>query len=422
MLAVAGAFLSGCLAARAHAQDGARFAVVNLTTERPGAAAVIAETERELARLRPGSRPIEDADLRRLLATGEGPGARSARLVRQAEGRLADDACDAAVADATEAEALTLEHVTLDDERDLLRRAYTVLVTCHDRAGRADERSRAALKLRALSALPPEGFPQELWDRAVAPAVAPEGGVEIYVDTDPPNAQVQVNLRGEGVTPRTIKVPPGEVLVEVQKDGYVKGFRRLAAEAVPLRAVFRLIDKGRDRMAQAQTTFTFLRGLDPAGALRTLARLAQLARAEALVLVTLGEERVQLRFFDAERGRLADEVIDSPYDPATGRIALLAARPTPAAAVPKLSSQGAAAVDGGGRSAPPEPPASVGAALPEADWRAKKPVTLKRSPAPWWSWAIAGALGVAFGAYVFLDAPEQADTLAVRAYWRPPVR
>ena len=67
------------------------------------------------------------------------------------------------------------------------------------------------------------------------------------MDSDPPNAQVSINLHGEGVTPRTLKVAPGLVFVEVQKEGFKKAFRAVTITDRPARTALRLIPRAQDR-------------------------------------------------------------------------------------------------------------------------------------------------------------------------------
>jgi hypothetical protein len=44
----------------------------------------------------------------------------------------------------------------------------------------------------------------------------------------------------------------------------------------------------------------------------------------------------------------------------------------------------------------------------------------KKEGAPWWSWLIAGAVGVGFLTFMWSDRPQAADTIKVRASWPPP--
>jgi hypothetical protein len=275
--------------------------------------------------------------------------------------------------------------------------------------------------LRDLVSLPPPELPVDLWEKYVAGATFGPPTTELNLDSAPANAQISVNFHGEGVTPRTLKVPKGTVYVEVQKDGFRKAFRRLEVGLLPVRAVFRLIERTHDRGDQALTSLGVLRQTEPTQRPQTLSRLAQLARADTLVVSQIAGERVRIWFFDAERGAVAKDAIDSPFDPQTGRIAVLAARPTPAAAaVPKPT----AAL---GIPAPPAtPPADTAKPTSELPFAQAQQASAtvrrrKRNPAaPWWSWAIAGLLGASLGAFIVLDRPERKNTLAVRAFWTPP--
>jgi hypothetical protein len=431
--------------ASAHAQppEGTRFAVIDLSPS-ADSATLAAEVERQVERLRPGSKRIDDPVMRRLLAVGEGPAQTATRLVKEAEAALAAGDCDAAVARGAEAEPLILAQLSLDDERELLKSIYGLLVICADKRGKPDELQRAALRLRAMVALPPAEFPLELWERHVAGATEGEPSVELVIDSDPANAQIAVNLHGTGTTPRTLKVPPGIVYVEIQKDGFRKTFRAVEARAGrrdPLRVVTRLIPRTQDRIEQAQGQLPAIRKGDPDRRPLLLSRLAQLVRAEALVLLTTSNGRVKITFFDADRGAMAAETIDSAYDAATGVVAALATRDVskappaqgkaPAAAPPVTAQGGSGAPAGGAKpdltvkpEGQPDPGLPLGqGALPEARAREQyaefKPRP-KREGAAWWSWIIAGAVAAGFFAFVFIDRDKETSTIGARAVWNPP--
>ncbi|HEV8165461.1 MAG TPA: hypothetical protein VGR74_13610, partial [Actinomycetota bacterium] len=147
---LAGAWLGAAGAARG---DEAHFAVVDISANRTGLhEKVTTELEAEVARLRAGARPLPDSDgaMRRLLATGEGPVSAANRLTWEARAREQENDCPGAVARAVQAEAITLASVPLDDERELLRTQYAVLVGCYHALGKGSERDLAATRLRAL--------------------------------------------------------------------------------------------------------------------------------------------------------------------------------------------------------------------------------------------------------------------------------
>jgi hypothetical protein len=416
--------------------DGVRFAVVDVSSN-PAPAALVSTIEREVARLRPGWHPLDDQPMRRLLGNGEGPAEAAARLVGEARKRFADGDCAAAEARATEAEAIALPNLAVEDERVLLTDVNAIRARCADARGDAAAVAAAALRLRALTPTPPPEFPADLWDARIAGAVAPPGTVELFVDSEPPNAQVFINARSEGVTPRTLKVPPGEYDVEVQKDGFRKGYRHVKVrDGAPARAVFRLVDRTRDRQDQVAAE---LRSLRKEGAIvqpSTLARIAQLARVDQLVVVTAEGTRVGIGFFDADRGGVLPDRVDSRFDPVTGKVDALAARPTPspgsAGARASIGSPGILAPIGPGGAATragtaPEAP-SAATALPEAGTTDRVPTSPRRQAgkSPWWGWLIAGAILTALGVAVYLDQPHQSSSLDVRAHWdgvaKPPGR
>jgi hypothetical protein len=419
--------------ARAWA-EASRFAVVDLDP-RPENEKVRAEVEREIARLRPGAHPIEDPIMRRLLLTSEGPTDAANRAAAAVKRAFAAGDCDATVKLGQEAEPMILAALSLDEEREPLKALYGALVVCEAKRGRAAELQVAAFRLRSLVSLPPSDFPADLWEKHVANANAGAATTELFIDSDPANANVSVNFHGDGVTPRTLKVAPGVVFVELQKEGFKKAFR--AVTVTPdrnARAVMRLVSRAQDRTELAEAQLRLLKQTEIKEATATLSRLSQYARAETLVLMRTAGDKVSIAFFDAERGALTEAPIESAFDPATGKIAALAARGngTPAATA---TTKPAAALAGGAGPVPPAAPApekSAGpalapssgeAALPEA--RAAKQqveyVPRKKKPgAPWWSWLIAGAVGAGFLTFMWSDQVPTVSTVNVRANWTPP--
>jgi hypothetical protein len=446
-VALAGALLaalSAAAAAPARAQD-TRFAVVDLDPK-PEHDKLVAEVEREIERLRPGSKHIEDEVMRRLMATGEGPGAAAQRLLREAQAAKTAEDCQTAVARARQAETMLLSALTIDEEREPLKALYVLEVICEARLKRPAQLATAAARLRSLVALPPTDLPVDLWQKHVDKASFGAESVELQVDSDPANGQVSVNLHGVGATPRTLKVAPGLVFVEVQKEGYKKAFRAVEVKDRPVRTALRLIPRAQDRTEQTENQLRFLRKDEDSDQTGTLSRLSQLVRVETLVLVKVIGERVKISFFDAERGALAEAPLESRWDPATGKVAALANRlsprgsgggtqapapsqaqalsPAPAAPLPF----GGAPPDkdkGADSAAPPSatapPPGSAG--LPEAQ-AAKQQATYTprktRPGAPWWSWVIAGAVGVAFIGFMYSDRVDTATRIDVRASWPGP--
>lgn len=405
----------------ARAAEPVRFAVVNLSPhDLP--ASVVDEAEREYARLRPGTAVIGDPVMRRLLATGETPDKALPRLVEEARAHRSRGDCAEAIPLARQAEDLALSSVSVDDARDPLKQIYVLLVACEDNLGRTTPRDQAARHLRALVATTPEDLPVSLWDAYVANAVAEPGTAEVQVDSEPANAQVILNFHAQGVTPRTLKMPEGEVLIELQKDGYKKAFRKLAAHERPPRVAFRLADVHRDRVELAAGA---LRMLEQESALeqrqRTLAQMAQWARAETLVLLRAEANRIVIRFFDAERGAIAQETIISPFDSETGRIEVLAKRQTPGrpaggrpGILAPISPDGRATAQGG-----LGPPAAAPDASTGLDESYKAPPMPRGRPdrgtGPWWGWLIAAVVAGGIAAVVISDRPRRADTINVNA-------
>jgi hypothetical protein len=420
-----------------HAQN--RFAVVDMDPKRENDA-LVSEVEKEYVRLRPGSQPVEDPVTRRLLASGEGPADAAYRVLREAHRARANDDCKTAIKLGRQAETMILAALSIDEERDPLKGLYSTLILCELQLGNAPGVSAAAARLRGLVSLPPSDLTQDIWDKHVANASLGQPSIELQVDSDPANAQVAVNLHGDGVTPRTLKVPPGITFVEVQKEGYKKSFRAVEVKERPVRTVLRLVQRAHDRIEQAELQLKGLRMSEAELSDRNgaLSRLSQLARVETLVLLQVTGTRVRISFFDAERGGVTGAPIESEFDRATGRVEALARRATPAAgqapALGPLTAPGpppsaappVTPVTAPRPAAPPSatapPPASAAgeSGLPEA--RAAKQqaefIPRRRRPgAPWWSWVIAGAVGAAFLTFMYADRLETSDTIGVRATW-----
>jgi hypothetical protein len=425
-------FLTGMWATAPAQADQTRFAVVDLDPK-PEHDKLVAEVEKEIERLRPGSQRIEDEVMRRLLGSGEGPGDAAQRLLSEAErARTADD-CGTATAKAQQAESMILAALSVDEERDLLKTLYILQVTCEAKLGRAAPLATAAARLRSMVSLPPSGLANDLWTKHVEKATFGAATVELQVDSDPANAQVAVNLHGEGVTPRTLKVAPGLVYVEVQKEGFKKAFRAVTVTDRPMRTVMRLVPRAQDRTEQTQNQLRFLQKGEIADETATMSRLSQLVRVETLVLLRVNGDKVKLSFFDAERGALADAPLESRWEPATGKVLALANRPSPpgggGGGQQQSQSQTApsAAQALTGSPTPTSAPASATApsptasgALPEAQAQKQQATYIpkkKRPGAPWWSWVIAGAVGVAFLGFMYGDQVKASDKIDVRATW-----
>ena len=131
----------------------------------------------------------------------------------------------------------------------------------------------------------------------------------------------EVRGRLDGVTPRTLKVAPGVIYVEIEKAGYKKTFRKITVDKAPARVVFSLADRRSDRAAQVESAVARLRGSDPTTHPTTLARLAELARVDVLVAIAVRAGTVKLWWFDSDRGDLMGDPIESRFDPQTGKIA-----------------------------------------------------------------------------------------------------
>jgi hypothetical protein len=439
LLAAALTLASAAAAPAARAQE-IRFAVVDLDPKPPHDK-LVGEIEKEIERLRPGNRRIDDEVMRRLLGTGEGPAAAAQRLVAEAQAARTADDCKTAIDKSRAAETMLLTALSIDEEREPLKSLYILQVICEARLNRPTELAVASARLRALVALPPTELPLPLWQKHVEKASFGAATVELQADSDPPNAQLSINLHGEGVTPRTLKVAPGLVFVEVQKDGFKKAFRVVEVRDRPVRTALRLVPRAQDRTEQAENQLRFLqKSAEAEDRTSTLSRLSQLARVETLVLIKVAGDKVRISFYDAERGALAEAPLESRWDPATGRVAALANRtaapgaggakppapPAPAVPLPGTPAASPPPSAGRGDSLTPEPapppgekPPAVGG-LPEAQaakQTAAPSVRKKRPGAPWWSWVIAGAVGAAFITFMYADQTTTSDKIDVTADW-----
>ncbi len=426
-------------AGAARAQN--RFGVVDLDPKREHEA-LVNEVEREYARLRPGSQPIEDPVARRLLGAGEGPADAAYRVLKESHKARADGDCANAIKLGRQAETMILGALSLDEERDPLKGLYSGLILCALKIEDKATLTEAAARLRGLVSLPPPDLTQAIWDKHVANASLGEPATELLIDSDPPNAQVAVNLHGDGVTPRTLKVPRGTAFVEVQKEGFKKAFRAVEVKDQPVRSVLRLVQRAHDRIEQAELQMKGLRMSDQPLSDRTgaLSRLSQLVRVETLVLLQVTGDRVKVSFFDAERGAMGGTPIDSAFDRKTGKVDELLKRlsptgaatpaPAPAAAPAAVAKTAGPTPEVGKTSAPasataPTPADASKSGLPEAQAAKQQADYIprrKRPGAPWWSWVIAGAVGAAFITFMYADRLQTADTIGVKASWPGPTQ
>ena len=420
------------VAGAAQAQN--RFAVVDLNPSRDHEVLVTA-VEREYARLRPGSQPIEDPVARQLLAAGEGPADAAHRVLKESHKARADGDCATAVKLGKQAETMILAALSLDEERDPLKGLYSGLILCELKLNNPAGLAAAAARLRGLVSLPPPDLTQAIWDKHVANASLGEPVTELQIDSDPANAQVAVNLHGDGVTPRTLKVPKGVAFVEVQKEGYKKAFRAVEIKDQPVRTVLRLVQRAHDRIEQAELQLKGLRMSEAALSDRTgsLSRLSQLVRVETMVMLQVAGDRVKISFFDAEKGAVTGTPIDSTFDRSTGKVEALTRRLAPQAAAaagvpgtaPPPAESGAPATGSEKPAAPssataPPPAGSEQSGLPEAQAAKQQAdfIPRRRRPgAPWWSWVIAGAVGAAFLTFMYADRLETSETVGVKASW-----
>ena len=273
---------------------------------------------------------LTDAGMQRAL---NGPTATEpviAHLVGAARAKQEAGDCAGAVALAYETEDAALGGLSVDDEREPLKLLYALLVACEHQLGHVAEARAAGVRLRTLVSLPPSALSHDLWETYVAPPTPDAGAapkpdtaatpVELTIDSDPPNARVAINFHINGVTPRTLKVAPGVVYVELEKAGYKKAFRKITVDKAPARAVFALADRRSDRAVQVENAVAKLRGSDPTTHPTTLARLAEMARVDVLVAIAVRAGTVKLWWFDSERGDLMGDPIESRFDLKTGKI------------------------------------------------------------------------------------------------------
>jgi hypothetical protein len=305
LLIVAAGYVA--VAAAQAAEPPRTFGVVDLS-DPPAAPAVRARVEREVAGK--GLAAVADAITQRALGAGEPPLAAVRRLSGEArDAREAGD-CAAALARAREAEETALAGMPSDEARPFARAALGVALGCADALGRADDVKLLSARLRQLGSTPPDGVSPELWSRSAPSRPVPP--IELTVDSDPPNARVTVNFHGSGNTPLTVEVPPGEVSVQVEKDGYLKVFRRIVVGPGPARLSLPLAERRRDRAGEIIRRVMALRGVDPGTHRPLIAQVSQLARVDVLVAFVARPSGVTLWWFDAERGEFVGPPVTLP--------------------------------------------------------------------------------------------------------------
>jgi len=408
---MAAAMLCAFAATPVHADD-LKFAVVNLS----GSAlpqSVVASVEREVQRLRPGTQPITEESVVRLLATGETPEVSAPKLVQQAESARAAGDCPLALNLAAEAESLLLGSIATNVARPLLTRVFATSLLCAEALSQTETLQISARRLKAITETPPEGFPQASWDAHVATVKDPAESTELVIDSEPANAQIFLNFRSVGATPRSLTGPRGEVLIEIEKEGYKKAFRRLELIESEKRTVFRLIGIRADRAELIGSALNILSRVNPTERPQVLSQLAQWARADLLVLLKVENGMLRIWQFDSDRGAAATEIIDSLYDPESGRVAALAAR--------KSAGEKRAGLLSPGNAGKNNPDLTVHADSAEeglpTTFAPKRHIGPKKTRPPWWSYVVATAVvGVVVG-LVIADQPRTADSLDIKATW-----
>lgn len=294
--------LSGTAHAASLPEEDARFAVADVSPAR-APATVLDRIERETATSRPGLQLVEDATMRTLLRDAESAAVTTKRQLGQARTRRLAGDCAAALTAATAAEAQALDLMTLDEQRAPLREAYTTILLCEHALGHEDRAAAAARSLHLLTSLRPDDVPEALWQRYVKTAANAQQA-ELRIDSEPPNAHVTVDFHDAGFTPCTVKQAQGTALVQIEKRGYKRGLRRVTAGGEPTRVSFTLAERRNDRTTSVRDLIVALRGREPDRDRTLLARLAQLARADVLVLVSASEGTLRVWTFDAERGEV----------------------------------------------------------------------------------------------------------------------
>jgi hypothetical protein len=218
--------------------------------------------------------------------------------------------CATALARAREAEETALAGLPSDEARQFARAALGVALGCADTLKREDDVKLLSTRLRQLGSTPPDGVSPELWSRSAPGRPVPP--IELTVDSDPPNARATVNFHGAGSTPLTLEVPPGEISIQLEKDGYLKVFRRMVAGPGATRVSVPLAERRRDRAGEIVRRVLALRGADPGTHRPLIAQVSQLARVDVLVAFVARPNGVTLWWFDAERGEFVGPPVTLP--------------------------------------------------------------------------------------------------------------
>jgi len=149
-VAAIAALMLHVLQPRAARADELRFAVVNLS----GASlpqTVVASVQREVQRLRPGTRLILEDSVVRLLETGETPEVAAPRLVERAEAARASGDCALALNLGNEAEVLLLGAVPSATAKPLLIRVFATALLCAETLSQKDTLNVNARRLKAIT-------------------------------------------------------------------------------------------------------------------------------------------------------------------------------------------------------------------------------------------------------------------------------
>jgi hypothetical protein len=351
-------------------------------------------------------RPHPDAEVRAALR-GEAPASQQLQPGRAALAAAATAygalKCDETLTQAARAFDLLEGEATDAAARDDLRRALVYLLLCKDTRGDAAGAAEAAALLRVLAEVaaasgkaptadggvaapsgeaPPAGVSREVWQRYPAPRPA-AATHSIEVRTEPPGAEVLVDLRPVGVTPATLTVAPGRHRLVVARPGHVPWRRQVEVSKGGVVYDVTLAPRPADRHASLRAALAALAKRPKAERQAAAAGVGREAGADRVLAIEIQKGRLRARFVDAPTG----DLLGAPFE-ADART--LTARPADLTVF----------LDGADAAVPAKAPAS-------------RPATHSKIGSKWWHWVIGAAVVAALGVAIW-QSEKSSDQVTIR--------
>ncbi|MSP61895.1 MAG: PEGA domain-containing protein [Myxococcales bacterium] len=314
------------LAGGAASAERVPVAVVWLV-DSPAAAATV---ERALAAA-PDLRPLEDPDVRRALSEG-GPSAQVAGRIAASRIHLGAQRCGAADTLLAEAEAIALADLPVAEAAVALGEIEPIRLLCADLA-RDDAAAQRAVRLLLLGSARPTPEMAAAMARHPVPQASPAPAVR--VESEPPGAQVYVDLRAVGATPLDLPADRrADALIDLEMPSHRKVHR-----VAPVAGTLAVALAREDRPGPLVDRLRAARGEAPEAEVAALGLRVGAARVLVMRPQPDHPGQLQARLLDVATARWLRPMVAVPIADAPVRLLAYAAlrpevAPAPAKGVP----------------------------------------------------------------------------------------